>query len=124
MSLFTKTNFPNWFLVCVIIFTAHQFLQKTGFVNISLIDNYLDPLLAMPLLLQLNVLEKRFLWKKLNYRTPLATVILLTLFVIFLSEGLFPYLSKKFTHDYWDVLMFFLGASFFVFVTYRKPLVT
>ncbi len=61
MSLFTKTNFPNWFLVCVIIFTAHQFLQKTGFVNISLIDNYLDPLLAMPLLLQLNVLEKRFL---------------------------------------------------------------
>lgn len=53
-----------WFLGAVGLALIHQILQEILGVHVPIVDSYLDPLLFLPILLQLILLERRFVFGK------------------------------------------------------------
>lgn len=109
------------FVVCCLLFVLHQLLQKAFKVSIPFVDQYLDNLLAMPIILTLLLAERQYLFKRgKQYRLPLLDVMLGTLFVAFVSEVLFPKLSDAFTGDWLDLVFYAIGSVIFYFTINRK----
>lgn len=117
MAIFNKKNFPVWFILISLLFISHQIIQKCLGIDITIFNNYLDPLLCTPILLHLYALEKRILFKNKEYRNSYGTVVIITLFVCVTSEVVFPYFSKKFTSDIWDVLFILIGSIFYILIS-------
>jgi membrane protein YdbS with pleckstrin-like domain len=79
------------FIICLVLFIIHQVLQKVYGQHYPLIDNYLDNLLAMPVILTLFLAERIVLFKKeKNYRLPPADIIIATGYIILITEIIFP----------------------------------
>jgi hypothetical protein len=110
------------FITSCILFIVHQLLQHVFKINIPLADEYLDNLLAMPIILPLLLVERRYLFKRgSTYRLPLLESILATIYVSLISELLFPLLSSRFTFDWLDFVFFFAGAGVYLVVeAYRE----
>ncbi|PHN02032.1 hypothetical protein CRP01_33900 [Flavilitoribacter nigricans DSM 23189 = NBRC 102662] len=102
------------YLLAGTIFIAHQLLQKAWQISIPLADQYLDPLLCMPLLLGIWQWEKKLLFR---HQITTGEIWLLTLLLSLLFEIGFPLLSPNFTADWRDALLYFAGA--FLFLTFR-----
>ena len=102
-----------FFFCFSILFLLHQFTQKIANVSIPFADNYLDNLLAMPILLSCLLAERRWFLKQETYVFSLLEVSTMVLVMSFIFEGLFPYWSKDFTRDYWDVVAYIMGGLFF-----------
>lgn len=96
------------FIISTLLFLTHQFLQWGLGIHIPFVDSYLDPFLAMPILLLLLDWEMEFF----RTRPQLNEMELLASFIIFsvIFEWLFPYLSADFTGDVWDIVAYFLGG--------------
>ena len=110
------------FVVSCLLFILHQVLQKGFNVSIPIIDQYLDSLLAMPIILTFLLAERQYLFKKgKQYRLPLLDVVLATLFIAFVSEVVFPFLSNDFTGDWLDLGFYAIGSGIFHFTINRKP---
>ncbi|MGK7391128.1 MAG: hypothetical protein ACNS60_12285 [Candidatus Cyclobacteriaceae bacterium M2_1C_046] len=104
------------FIICCLLFIAHQVFQL--FLNwpLPLIDSFLDNLLAMPVILTLLLAERKYLFKwKDYYRLTSLEVIIATLFIAFISEIVFPAFSDDFTGDWWDLLFLAMGGLIFYF---------
>lgn len=100
--------------IIVLIFLTHQILEKVLHIHISLLDKYLDPLLAMPIFLSGILLERRYVFYKTEeYFLSPIDIIASTLFMSIIAEVLFPYWNKGFTADWWDVLCYVLGSIYF-----------
>lgn len=103
-----------WFLFLVTIFVIHQVLQKIFAVHILIIDSYLDPLLFMPILLQLVLWEKRVIYKKeATYRLDHLTMFSILFVVAIVCEYIFPLLTNSFTSDWLDVFCYTIGTIIF-----------
>lgn len=109
-----KGNPRTLFYVCIVLFGIHQFLEKGMQVRIPLLDNYLDPLLFMPILLHLITAERRFFTKNHTYRLPLLIVIVYVGIASILAELVFPVFNPKLVGDPIDVCLYVLGAGFYV----------
>jgi hypothetical protein len=83
-------------------------------IPIPFLDNYLDPFLAMPLLLFLLDLEMKFF----RMRPQLQLSEILASFLIFsiIFELFFPFLSTDFTGDFRDIIAYFLGTILYYLV--------
>ncbi len=104
------------FIICLVLFIIHQVLQKVYGQHYPLIDNYLDNLLAMPVILSLFLAERIALFKKgKNYRLPPTDIIIATLYIILITEIFFPLLSNKYSADWADVIFYCLGSVLFYF---------
>lgn len=102
------------FLSCLFLFIAHQLFQKVLNISLPLFDDYLDNLVAMPIILTIFLTEKRMLWGKgNNYKLPVLDIVLLTIYLSFISELVFPFLSNRFTADWLDVGCYVLGSYLF-----------
>ena len=109
------------FLVSLLLFLLHQFLQNVLEISIPPVDAYLDNLLAMPLFLTFLVAERRFLFRYGNhYRLTGLEIIIATIYISIISEFLFPVLSSRFYYDPWDFLFFFAGAGLFALINKKK----
>ena len=110
------------FLICCLLFIIHQVMQYVLHWQVPLLNNYLDNLLAMPILLTLLWAERRWIFKKGNqYRLPIFEGVVATIYIIFIGEWLFPLLSNRFTSDWWDVPLYILGSiGFYVFINDRN----
>ncbi len=109
---------PAW-LVCTLLFIAHQFFQKILGWNFPILDSYLDPLLCLPIFMGMMLAERRFFLKKGNYNkvytySTLETIVIAISLSIVFEEG-FPRRSDQFTKDYFDYAFYFVGALFFYF---------
>lgn len=103
-----------WFILMVSVATAHQLAQKVFRVSLPWADSYLDPLLLMPILLQLVLWERRVLFAKgPRYTLEWWRVALICLLVSVLAEVAFPVMSPKFTADPYDIVCYGLGAFAF-----------
>jgi hypothetical protein len=91
------------------LFAAHQLGQKVLGLSIPWADNYLDPLLCMPILLTLLEWERRFIWGAGPLR--LHEIMIATGLLSVLFECGFPAWSARFTADIWDVAAYFAGAG-------------
>ena len=98
------------FIVPAVLVLLHQALQYWFGVTIPFLDDYLDPFCLGALALHGVRIERRFLFNRLLLLTDALAVIL---FLALVSEGLFPYLSDKFTRDGWDVVAMGAGALWF-----------
>lgn len=101
---------PYW-LLAVGIALAHQLLQYGLDVRIPFLDNYLDPLLALPVFLGLWQIEREVIFG-VRYLSAFE-IVLGGLFITLVGEWLFPYLSADFVHDYLDYPMYALGGVYF-----------
>ncbi|MGO1815942.1 MAG: hypothetical protein ACTHZ1_03355, partial [Sphingobacterium sp.] len=107
------------FIVCSLLFVLHQILQKVVGLSFPLADNYLDPLLCMPIVLHLIVLERRFLRNRPGYTLPRSHIFGYFLLISIISELIFPIWSEQMTSDIWDVICYAFGAL--VYTTLATP---
>lgn len=102
------------FLICCGLFILHQIFQKLLNIHIPVIDDYLDSLLAMPVILTFVLLEKQWLFKKgITYQLPVLDIILVTFYLAIVTEVIFPKLSEHFKADWIDVALYIVGSMIF-----------
>lgn len=104
------------FLICAGLFALHQALQWFFKIHLPFADAYLDNILAMPIVLTLWLAEKQLLFKKeRTYELSLAEIVTATIYILLITEWLFPLLSSRFTADGWDILFTALGSLLYYF---------
>lgn len=113
--------FVPWFSLSLILVFVHQVIEKCFHIHFRVLDNYLDPLLAMPIILHSLLWEKRILFRKgLTYTFSSLHLILYFITFSIIFEYLFPKWSLGFTADIWDVVCY--GAGTFLFAAFfNKP---
>jgi hypothetical protein len=110
------------FIICALLFTIHQVMQKVLDIQYPLIDRYLDNLLAMPIILTLLRIERRYLLgRKYENQLSIAEIAIATILIILVAELLFPLYSRDFTTDWRDVLFYGAGSLIFHFSINQRP---
>ena len=99
------------FLIPLVIFLGHQLLELILHIRIAFIDNYLDPFCMSAMALHLLAAERQWLF---NQPLNNLDVIITTVVLAIVSEVIFPYLSDRFTADYWDVLAIASGSVWYM----------
>lgn len=101
----------------LILFVAHQLLQKGLGIHIPFVDSFLDPMLGMALLLFGWQKEQELVFQKesLGY----LDVIVLTLFASLFFEFLLPKWHSGFTKDPLDLIFYAFGALLFLLLLNR-----
>lgn len=103
-----------WFLGAVGLAVTHQVLQKILNIRVPIVDSYLDPLLFLPILLQLILLEQRYIFAKGPYYVlSWFQILIVILLMSIICELLFPIWSHSFTTDYIDAICYLLGGTVF-----------
>lgn len=113
-----KTILPPWWWILLFLLLGHQLIQYGLGWSLPLIDNYLDPLLSMPLLLQVITVERGFLFNQERLSRLEIVVITITLAILF--EEIFPLLKPAFVRDWWDYLMYVIGAICFTVLKWNS----
>ncbi len=109
------------FIICLVLFIIHQVFQKVCGLHYPLINNYLDNLLAMPVILTFLLAERIVLFKKVKtYRLPTTDIIIASLYIILITEIIFPLLSNKYSSDWIDVIFYSLGSLLFYFTVNKN----
>lgn len=102
------------FIASSILFLVHQIMQKGLDIHFTPIDRYLDNLLAMPIILTLLMIERRYLLgRKHDYSLSFLEILIATLVIMLIAEILFPLWSNDFTTDWWDIVFYALGSLIF-----------
>jgi hypothetical protein len=101
---------PAWW-VPFLMFLLHQFIQYILGWSTPWVDAYLDPLLALPVLLGLLLFERRLVFRV--KRLSLLEVSLVSIVLMVIFEELFPRLQPAFIRDYFDHLAYLAGAVYF-----------
>ena len=106
-----RAVFHYSFLVPSFLFVVHQVIFFGFQVQIRFLDNYLDPFCFSAIVLSIYQLQRNWLLGEgdVSKEEVLGFVVVLSL----LSEVLFPWLSARFTADFYDVLSIALGACWF-----------
>ena len=105
---------PNiLFGICATLFLIHQYLQKYLSVTMTMADSYLAPLLALPIILHLLNLERKWLVKKrpLSKNEMWGYCIL----IVIIGEIIFPLISSNFTYDVLDIIFYCTGTVLYLF---------
>jgi hypothetical protein len=98
-------------------------LQKGLHIQLGVLDRYLDNLVAMPVILTLFQVEKIWLFRKGNdFKLPVAEIVLVTLYILLITEIVFPALSTDFTGDWADAIFYSTGSLGFYLYNQRNKL--
>lgn len=106
-----------WWWAAVLIFAAHQLMQRGMGMDLGPLDSYLDPFLAAPILLGFWLFERQLVFKvpELSwFETVVATLVLAVIF-----EEVFPRYEEGFRRDIIDYLFYGLGGVYFYFLINR-----
>lgn len=100
-----------WWWLAVVAFVVHQGVQWGLGVHQAYVDAYLDPLLAMPVLLGLWLLERQLIFRV--QRLQLLETAVATVLLSVLLEEVFPRYEPGFRHDAVDYVFYALGGVYF-----------
>lgn len=122
MNIPFRQIFTPWFIICCTLVILHQIIERILHIHISLLDQYLDPLLLMPIVLQLLLWEKRLLFYK-NNRIILSPfqIFIYWLLICIITEIIFPLWQPYFVADFWDCICYLMGAIVF-HLWFNKPI--
>ena len=111
-----KQERPILILVSVsaVLFLIHQYLQLRVQFNIAFLDNYLDPIVLMPMILYAVLWERRILLRHRNITLTYTDIFGYFLLMLLFGEILFPLISERFTADYWDIPAYAFGTLAYV----------
>ncbi|MGM0635923.1 MAG: hypothetical protein ACQESK_07635 [Bacteroidota bacterium] len=101
-------------IVSALLFLIHQYLQMQAQINITFLDNYIDPIVLMPLILYAVLWERRIFLRNRNIVLTYIDILGYFLLMVLFGEVLFPIFSDKFTADYWDILAYAFGTLAYV----------
>jgi hypothetical protein len=105
------TPFAKWFWgISLIIFLIHQILQKVGWIQIPLVDHWLDPLLFPLVVMPLFRWERQYGTGLLGYRLSVFETLGMVLALMLASEVILPWLSPRFIFDPVDLLCIAIGG--------------
>ena len=106
---------PNFWWPIFIIFLVHQVVEKIFDIHFSIADYYLDPLLAMPILLGLVLAQKRYFLRLGNeHRLSLFEVSVISVVFAFLFEYVLSHWADGFYYDPLDLIGYLVGTLFFL----------
>lgn len=103
-----------YFVIACLIFWMNQLLEKVFGIFLPWVHEYLDDLLAMPVVLGITL--QVFQWihpKKEKFRFSKTQVAVGWIYFSFLFEFLLPKYSERYTADVWDVFAYGIGAVVF-----------
>ena len=117
-----KTLLNRWFiagcLTWLIVLTARKLGHPLPYIN-----GYINDAFAIPVIANLGLWFQRVFIIKNNYYVLAPWhVVFIVVYVSVLFEGLLPQISKVYTADWIDVLLYCFGGLFFYWVM-NKPLV-
>jgi hypothetical protein len=108
-----KTLLNPWFiagcLIWVIVLTARKLGHPLSYIN-----GYITDVFAIPVIANLGLWFQRVFIIKNNYYVLAPWhVIFIVLYLVLVFEILLPLLSKTYTPDWIDVLLYIIGGLFF-----------
>ena len=110
MSIFKNL----FFIVCCLLFWANQYLERVQGIFIPFLHEYLDDLLAMPVVLGLTLQIMRwFHQQKDQYVFTKLQIAIAVIYFSLIFEVFLPMKSATYTRDWWDVLCYAIGAVAF-----------
>ncbi|WP_157472255.1 hypothetical protein [Neolewinella persica] len=83
------------------------------------VDAYLDPLLALPILLGLLLFERRLIFR--IQRLSLLEVCLVSIVLMLIFEEGFPRWEPAFVRDYYDYIAYLFGSVYFWYAVNLGP---
>jgi hypothetical protein len=101
-------------VVSGLLFLIHQYVQLVIQLNIAFLDNYLDPVVLMPLILYALLWERRLILRNRNSVLSYTDILGYFLIMVLIGEVLFPVISNTFTADYWDIPAYAFGTLSYV----------
>ena len=110
-----------YFTLFILVLTIYV-MQRLKIPLPALVDNYTNDLLYLPLVLGAIEFIIRRLKKDASFTLPLGFVIFLSCSYSFYFEYYLPKINLRYTGDWIDVILYFVGgiAFFFVGRTKRK----
>lgn len=102
-----ERNYLFW--ICMVLFVLHQLIQRIPALSFPLLNNYLDPLLFMPILLHGVAWERSWLLKR-KTKLKWYEIVLWTLVTMVLFEYILPKYDERFISDPVDVVMYTAGS--------------
>lgn len=97
-------------IIASLLFVAHQYIQFVAHIRMPFLNSYLDPALMMPILLHLQVLERRLILRDATIQLPETHIFGYFILAVLFGELVFPYYSERFTSDYWDIVSYSFGS--------------
>jgi len=117
-----KTLLNPWFIAGCLVWLI---IQTTRMLDapIPWLNGYITDFFAVPVITNIGLWLQRVLIIKTNYYvlSPLQ-VTFMVVYISVLFEGLLPHISKIYTADWVDVLLYGIGGLFFYFFM-NKPVV-
>ena len=111
------TNIRRWYflifsVIAILVYGAQQFhVILPEFVN-----NYLNDLLCIPIVLKISQYAVRFIKKDQHLLIPIQVCTALTILYVLYFEYLLPRSNDRYTADAIDVLLYFAGLFFFLWI--------
>ncbi|HEY4323742.1 MAG TPA: hypothetical protein VGN20_07140 [Mucilaginibacter sp.] len=116
-----KTLLNNWFIAGCFVWAIAIIARKTGH-PLPAINGYIGDALAIPVIANLGLWFQRiFIIKSDYYVLGVKHVVFIVIYVSLVFEGLLPFLSKTYTADWIDVVLYITGGLFFYLVM-NKPI--
>ena len=109
------------FIACTTLFLFNQLLEAQG-IYLPFVHAYLDDLLVMPIFFSITLTGMRLLYQNPHGRLSKIQIILGTLWIALLFEGIFPLYKENHYADPWDVLAYAIGAAFFYLFAKSKQM--
>jgi hypothetical protein len=117
-----KTLLNKWFIAACLIWAIAIISRKTGH-PLPVINGYIGDALAIPVIANLGLwFQRMFIIKNDYYVLGIKHVVFIVIYVSLVFEGLLPTLSKTYTADWIDVLLYITGGLFFYMVM-NKPII-
>ena len=117
-----KTLYNGWFitgcLTWLVVYMARRFGHPLPFIN-----GYIDDLIAIPVIANLGLwFQRQFIIRNNYYVLAPSHVVFIIIYVTLLFEILLPGLSKTYTADWVDIILYIFGGLFF-YKMMNKPIV-
>jgi hypothetical protein len=93
--------------------TAVYILQQLHVALPSIINNYLNNLLCMPVVLTLCLVVLQLIKKNYSLTIPIFVIASITLYYIVYFEWFLPKINARYTADPIDVVLYIIGAMVF-----------
>ncbi|TWJ01595.1 hypothetical protein JN11_01746 [Mucilaginibacter frigoritolerans] len=108
-----KTLLNPWFIIGCLTWAIVLVLRRTSH-PLPYINGYINDVFAIPVIANLGLWFNRvFIIKSNHYVLSKRQVAFIVIYVAIVFEGFLPYLSKTYTADWIDVLLYILGGLFF-----------
>ena len=110
--MFRKVLYIIMLLTAVTIYVV----QRLQFPLPTIINNYLNDLLYIPLILGTIEFTIRRIKKDSSFKLPFGFVIFLAISYSFYFEYYLPKVNSRYTADWIDVILYFLGGIAYFFI--------